>query len=146
MPNSSYANSQYSVPRIQSKAIRGQGIPIGKTYPKNYINSSVTKATKLKEKSTMKDWLRRKLHAFIFPGDDAKASISTREEELGYQDDHAIRFQVTTARGGIILSMRNYDHRTDRNQYQNYVIPDTEDASAAIAQIVSMELLRNPSS
>lgn len=93
----------------------------------------------------MKEWLRRKLHAFIFSGDEDKVSISTRDDELGYQDDHAIRFQVTTARGGIILSMRSYDHRNDRNQYQNYVIPDTEDASAAIAQIVSMELLRNPS-
>jgi hypothetical protein len=93
----------------------------------------------------MKEWLRRKLHAFMFPENEAKVSISTREDELGYQDDHAIRFQVTSARGGIILSMRSYDHRNDRNQYQNYVIPDTEDASAAIAQIVSMELLRNPS-
>ena len=139
MPNSNYANSQYSVPRIRSKTIRGQAIPAGKVYPKLHPNQP-------KEKSTMKDWLRRKLHAFIFPSDEAKiASISTREDELGYQDDHSIRFQVTSARGGIILSMRTYDHRKDQNQYQNYVIPDTEDASAAIAQIVSMELLRHSS-
>ena len=139
MPNSSSANSQYSVPRIRNKTSRGQAIPAGKVYPKLHPNQP-------KEKSTMKNWLRRKLHAFIFSDNESKvASISTREDELGYQDDHSIRFQVTSARGGIILSMRNYDSRTDRNQYQNYVIPDTEDASAAIAQIVSMELLRNPS-
>lgn len=93
----------------------------------------------------MINWIRTKLHNFIFPsnqGLEKAERIVSSSEELGYQDDHSIRFQVSPARGGIILSMRKYDHHKDQNYFSNYVIPDTQDAAEEIAKIVSMELLR----
>ena len=95
----------------------------------------------------MKNWIRRKLHDFIFSDReaDSPSRLVSSSDELGYQDDNSIRFQVTSARGGLILSMRYYNSRTDQNQYQNYVIPDDQDAAEEIAKIVSMELLRSPS-
>lgn len=89
----------------------------------------------------MINWLRNKLRNFVFPPDEAKIA-SASVEETGFRDDHSLRFDVTSARGGVILSMRFYDERTDRTHYQNHVIPDTEDVATSVAHIVSMELLR----
>ena len=91
----------------------------------------------------MINWLRTKLHNFIFPSTEPEAKlVAASVEETGFRDDHSLRFDVTSARGGVILSMRFYDSRTDRTHYQNYVIPDGEDVATSVAHIISMELLR----
>ena len=91
----------------------------------------------------MINWLRTKLHNFIFPSVEPEAKLSSASvEETGFRDDHSLRFDVTSARGGVILSMRYYDERNDRTHYQNYVIPDGEDVATSVAHIISMELLR----
>lgn len=96
----------------------------------------------------MINWIRTKLHNFIFPSvpDEAVgATIRAERDEIGYEADSALRFQVTSARGGIILSMRKYDDTKDRTYYQNYVIPDGEDVATSMAHIIAMEMLRNSS-
>jgi hypothetical protein len=90
----------------------------------------------------MKNWLRNKLLNFLHPQDSyvcekpmATARISSRE-----QDD--INFTVNVARGGLIVTVRNYDDKQDRHHYVNHIIHDDEDASKNIADIVSVELMK----
>lgn len=91
----------------------------------------------------MINWLRNKIKNFVFPPEEAEGKLATvTVDESGFRDDRSLRFDITSARGGIILSMRHYDDRTDRTHYQNYVIPDGEDVAQSVAHIVSMELLR----
>ena len=47
------------------------------------------------------------------------------------------------AQGGTIVQIRHYDRKTDRHNNITHIIPDGEDISERIGQIVSMELLRS---
>ena len=91
----------------------------------------------------MINWLRTRLHNFIFPQDShATASgISIREKDE--PDIDGMRFTVMVAEGGTIVQMRHYDRRKDENKYKTYVVPDTEsDIAHRIGQIVAMELIK----
>ena len=89
----------------------------------------------------MINWLRTKLHNFIFPQDIASAGLQVRESHEA--DIEGLRFTVMPARGGTIVQLRNYDSKNDRHTYATYVIPDGEDISKEIGNIVSMELIRS---
>jgi len=41
-----------------------------------------------------------------------------------------------------VVQIRQYDRKTDRNNYITHVIPDGDDIADRIGQIVSLELLR----
>lgn len=58
-------------------------------------------------------------------------------------DVEGLSFNVMPATGGTVVQIRSYDRRTDRNNNITHVIPDGEDISERIGQIVSMELLRS---
>jgi hypothetical protein len=58
-------------------------------------------------------------------------------------EDESLRFTVTPARGGVVVSVRHYDRKTDRNNYTNHVIHDDENVAESIGHIVSMEILRS---
>lgn len=58
-------------------------------------------------------------------------------------DVEGLSFNVMSAQGGTVVQIRSYDRRTDRNNNITHVIPDGEDISERIGQIVSMELLRS---
>lgn len=91
----------------------------------------------------MTNWLRKKLRNFL-NDDIIKQSrvemISTSEE---ISEDNTLRFQVTPARGGIIVSVKNYNRRKDTSENTVHVIHDDEDVAQRVAEIVSMSLLRN---
>jgi hypothetical protein len=90
----------------------------------------------------MINWLRRRLHDFIFPQDNlaVKASVSVRENDI---DIEGLRFTVMPAEGGVIVQMRTYDRRKDESHSKTYLIPDTEqDIAHRVGQIVAMELIR----
>lgn len=90
----------------------------------------------------MRNWLRSKLHSFIFPPDIASSKLATVQES-NHVDIEGMRFTVMTAAGGIIVQMRTYDRRKDESNNKTYIIPDTEeDIANRIGQIVSMELLK----
>jgi hypothetical protein len=57
-------------------------------------------------------------------------------------DVEGLSFNVMPATGGTVVQIRHYDRKTDRNNHITHVIPDGEDISERIGQIVSMELLR----
>jgi hypothetical protein len=65
-----------------------------------------------------------------------------RSTESNLNMDNGLRFSVLSALGGTIVEIRHYDQKTDRNRNIVHVIPDGEDISVRIGQIVSMELLR----
>lgn len=91
----------------------------------------------------MINWIRRKLHNFIFPQDQAeKLSMNTvRASEA--PDIEGMRFCVMPADGGTIVQMRTYDRRKDDSNTKTYVIPESEqDIAHRIGQIVAMELIR----
>jgi hypothetical protein len=93
----------------------------------------------------MINWLRTRLHNFIFPQDTYATSsskgISVREKDE--PDIDGMRFTVMVAEGGTIVQMRVYDRRKDESNNKTYVIPDTEaDIAHRVGQIVAMELFK----
>ena len=53
------------------------------------------------------------------------------------------RFDVTVARGGILVTTRRYDPKKDETHEIINVIHEDEDSSKKIADIVSMEILKS---
>ena len=53
------------------------------------------------------------------------------------------RFDVTMARGGILVTTRRYDPKKDENHEIINVIHEDEDTTKKIADIVSMEILKS---
>jgi hypothetical protein len=92
----------------------------------------------------MINWLRTRLHNFIFPQDisiteGSKISVHAKETP----DIEGMRFTVMPAEGGTIIQMRVYDRRKDESNNKTYVIPDSEqDVAHRVGQIVAMELIR----
>lgn len=87
-----------------------------------------------KFKSWIRNWIMR---------DDAEVRPEPRIREVEYDESHTLRFSVTPARGGLILSVRHYDRRKDESNFVNHVIHDDQNVAENIAQIVSMEILRS---
>jgi hypothetical protein len=99
--------------------------------------------TKEKSKMSITNWLRTKLHNFIFPADEGNSNIpigAVREREEA--DIEGLRFTVMPARGGTIVQLRTYDRRKDESNMSTYVIPDGHDVAEEVGRIVSMELIR----
>ena len=93
----------------------------------------------MKQKKTLKQRIRDWLN------NDNESEVAVPEvlESSGYNTDDSIRIDVTPARGGIIVSIRKYDHKTDRRHDTVHVIHDDQSVAENIAQIISMELLRS---
>ena len=89
-----------------------------------------------------KEWLRK----WLLGDDDhlySRAEIKIDEDQQDFDHHHnTIRFTVSTARGGCIVSVRQYDRLKDENFNTVHVIHDDQDIATNIAHIVSMELLR----
>lgn len=94
----------------------------------------------------MINWIRHKLHNFIFPSSNDGAIASSSKMSVRESTDADIdgmRFTVMPAEGGTIVQMRTYDRRKDESNTKTYVIPETEqDIAHRIGQIVAMELIR----
>lgn len=91
----------------------------------------------------MINWLRTRLHNFIFPSDIPSGKAISTVRESNDVDVEGMRFSVMPAEGGTIVQMRTYDRRKDESHNKTYVIPDTEqDIAHRIGQIVALELLR----
>lgn len=90
----------------------------------------------------MLNWLRNKLHNFIFPREEVtSAKLSVRENDG--PDIEGMRFSVMVAEGGTIVQMRTYDRRKDEQSTKTYVIPETEqDIAHRIGQIVALEMFK----
>jgi hypothetical protein len=94
----------------------------------------------------MKQWLRNKLHSFLYPDNAAQlksptAGLAVRSDDG--PDIDGLRFTVMSANGGVIVQLRQYDRKTDRSNHSTHIITDGEDIAERIGQIVSLEMLRS---
>jgi hypothetical protein len=92
------------------------------------------------------NWLRMKLHNFIFPQDEAQSnkvrkSIGTvsADESLSTEP---MRLSIYRANGGTIVETRVYDRQKDRSQNQLHIVGHDEDLGHSLAKIITMESLR----
>jgi hypothetical protein len=91
----------------------------------------------------MKNWLRNKLLNFLHSQDSQDSYVCEKPMTTRISSqENDISFTVNVARGGLIVTVRNYDDKHDRHQYVNHIIHDDEDASKNIADIVSVELMK----
>lgn len=100
----------------------------------------------------MKNWLRHKLHNFIFSKqDEALVSYDNRKmatlssgrhgHTLG-SDNEPLRFTVYNASGGKIVEISHYDQRTDRHSTSLHIITSDEDFGAELGKIAFVEALK----
>lgn len=58
------------------------------------------------------------------------------------EGEDTVRFELSTAIGGKILTVRRYDRRTDRNDTTTYVIPNGENLSERMVKILDLEMFK----
>lgn len=67
-------------------------------------------------------------------------AISTSESELR---SSGMMFHLYAAEGGTVIETTFYDHKNDRHDHRLYIIPDGEDFTSTLGQIVSMERIKS---
>ena len=97
----------------------------------------------------MINWLRNKLHNFIFPQDinEVVSSKQHRRNNLaitkGSQlDSRGMSFTIHMANGGYVLEYSTYNEKTDRHDHALHIIPSDQDMGQGIAHIITLEMLR----
>ena len=101
----------------------------------------------------MKNWLRRKLHSFIWPedqpvaDDDRKmATLSStrtgRHHNSLSNENEPLRFTVYNASGGKIVEISHYDQKSDRHHTSLHIIASDEDFGEELGKIAFIELLK----
>jgi len=93
------------------------------------------------------NWLRRKMHNFIFPQDEiqmtsnkvSRNGIAVEGDSLGTDP---MRLSIYRANGGTVVETRTYDRHKDRNQTQLHIVSHDEDLGRSLAKIITMESLR----
>lgn len=101
-------------------------------------------------------WLRRIITNWV--REDWDAAGRAREETRGlnipmgslkiksssqvYEDDESIRFELSSAIGGRILTIRRWNNKQDRTEGTTYVIPADQDVGERVAKIVNLELFK----
>jgi hypothetical protein len=97
----------------------------------------------------MINWVRNKLHNFIFPQDKAdfaetprsnRKNTITRGSELNSRN--GMSFTIHQANGGYILEYSSYDEKTDRNSHNLHIITSDQDLGQGIAHVITLEMLR----
>ena len=106
----------------------------------NHVSNISKAKIKVNKMNKFKIWFRNWLYDDY--NDEAEKPLAHDGEDRNYEDDKTLKFNVTTARGGVILTVRNYDQRQDRHFYTAHVLHDDQNIAEGVAQIVSMELLR----
>jgi len=101
----------------------------------------------------MKNWLRHKLHNFIFSNEVEPSPYADRKmsslvssgrhlhNTLGSENE-PLRFTVYNASGGKIVEINHYDSRTDRHHTSLHIITSDEDFGAELGKIAFVEALK----
>ena len=97
----------------------------------------------------MINWLRHKLHNFIFPqdGDVVESKQHRRTNPLtitrGSQlDSRGMNFTIHMANGGYVLEYSTYNEKTDRHDNALHIINSDTDLGQGIAHVITLEMLR----
>ena len=141
-------NNQNTAKRQMPRSTLGAGIPMPSRKKAkikinlNYAGRNISKTRiKVNKMNKFKIWFRNWL--YDDHSDEAEKVRAHDDEDRNYEDDKTLKFNVTAARGGVILTVRNYDQRQDRHFYTAHVLHDDQNIAEGVAQIVSMELLRS---
>jgi hypothetical protein len=101
----------------------------------------------------MKNWLRHKLHNFIFSGGEEAVPYDNRKmsnaitsgrhhgHTLGSENE-PLRFTVYNASGGKIVEINHYDQRTDRHHTSLHIITSDEDFGEELGKIAFLETIK----
>ena len=96
----------------------------------------------------MINWLRHKLHNFIFPQDTNELvetkthrgrALISRGSQL---DNRGMNFTIHMANGGYVLEYSTYNDKTDRHDNSLHIINSDTDLGQGIAHIITLEMLR----
>jgi len=93
----------------------------------------------------MINWIRQKLHNFIFPQDiaetrpSAKNSLVSRGRSL---DSRGMSFTIHQANGGYVMEYSAYDEKSDRHTNALHIITGDQDLGQGIAHVITIEMLR----
>ena len=97
----------------------------------------------------MINWIRTKLHNFIFPQDTTELVESKphRRNALitrgGSQlDSRGMNFTIHMANGGYVLEYSSYNEKTDRHDNTLHIINSDTDLGQGIAHVITLEMLR----
>jgi hypothetical protein len=99
----------------------------------------------------MKNWLRNKLHNFIFAPDRelvASKHHNTLVTSRGHHsqslssESEPLRFTIYNASGGKIVEINHYDHKTDRHHTSLHIITSDEDFGEELGKIAFLELIK----
>ena len=99
----------------------------------------------------MKQWLRNKLHNFIFDREQdivvskqhntIGAIRGHHSQSLGSEGD-PLRFTVYNASGGKIVEISHYNSRTDRHTTSLHIITSDEDFGEELGKIAFLEAIK----
>lgn len=95
---------------------------------------------------SIKRWFKNWLLSDDRHSKEAGISIGpvTSSDASSYENyRNQIRFNVQSARGGIIVTVKHYDPKTDDSNHTVHIIHDDQNVAENIAHIVSMEILRS---
>ena len=96
----------------------------------------------------MINWLRHKLHNFIFPQDSNEVvetkthrgrALISRGSQL---DNRGMNFTIHMANGGYVLEYSSYNDKTDRHDNTLHIINSDTDLGQGIAHVITLEMLR----
>jgi hypothetical protein len=99
----------------------------------------------------MKQWLRNKLHNFIFDRDQELVVSKHHNTISGGRNHHSqslgsenepLRFTVYNASGGKIVEISHYDSRTDRHTTSLHIITSDEDFGEELGKIAFLEAIK----
>lgn len=96
----------------------------------------------------MLNWVRNKLHNFIFFSENEVAESTRTNRKLipisrgSELNSRGMSFTIHMANGGYVLEYTSYDEKTDRNSHNLHIITSDQDMGQGIAHIITLELLR----
>ena len=94
----------------------------------------------------MINWIRQKLHNFIFPQDVMESTRPSGKNQLISRDralnSRGMSFSIHQANGGYVMEYSAYDEKTDRNSNALHIITADQDLGQGIAHVITLEMLR----
>jgi len=93
----------------------------------------------------MINWIRQKLHNFLFPPDTNEARPSGKNTTISRGrtlDSRGMSFTIHQANGGYVMEYSAYDEKSDRHNNALHIITSDQDLGQGIAHIITLELLR----
>lgn len=86
-------------------------------------------------------WKRVQRARDMDEADQPTAILNGSIEDLELHN--TIRFSISPARGGSVVTVARYDPRKDNNEKTVYVINENDDIGHRISEIVTMEMYRS---